>query len=453
MIARRFVLQDLQADRSSASTQRIALSVCDTLDVRRSRSKHTRDHCDNTSMRLLLVHNRYQKPGGEDTVFEAECALLQRNGHEVATYERDNDEIEGNSVWQRADLARRTVWAADSAASIRQILASGHFDAALFYNTFPLVSPSAYYVCESMGVPVIQVLPNFRLICPGATLHRGGRVCEKCVGRTVPWWGAWHGCYRDSRVQSTVVTAMLAFHRLAGTWRDQVTIYIALTEFARGKFIDGGLPAHRIVVKPNFVHPDPGPRAAESGYALFLGRLTKEKGIETLMRAWESLPAIPLKVAGDGPLMPVVAAAAARRGGPAGIEPLGWRTREEVLDLLRGASFLVVPSEWYEGFPLTVAEALACGVPVIGSRLGGVGEVVQHEVSGLHFEPGDAADLASTVARLWHDTALRITLGRGARSQFEAHYTAERNYAMIMNIISAATVRATASDRQPTESV
>ena len=390
-------------------------------------------------MRFLLVHNRYQKPGGEDTVFQAERALLERKGHVVVAYERDNDEIEGHSVWQRADLARRTVWATDSAASIRQILASGRFDAALFYNTFPLVSPSAYYVCESVRVPVIQVLPNFRLICPGATLHRDGRICEKCVGKTVPWWGAWHGCYRDSRIQSAVVTAMLAIHGFAGTWRDHVTTYIALTEFARQKFIEGGLPAGRIVVKPNFIYPDPGSRVGDSGFALFLGRLSREKGIATLMRAWENLPAVPLKVAGDGPLMPLVAESAARRRGPAAIEAMGWRTREEVLDLLKRASFLVVPSEWYEGFPLTIVEALACGVPVIGSRLGGVGEVIQHGVSGLHFEPGDAVDLAAKASRLWSDTALRGSLGRGARSQFEALYTADRNYEMIMEIISAAT--------------
>jgi glycosyltransferase involved in cell wall biosynthesis len=390
-------------------------------------------------MRLLLVHNRYQKPGGEDTVFEAERALLERKGHVVVTYERDNDEIEGNSVWQRADLARRTIWATDSAASIRQILASGHFDAALFYNTFPLVSPSAYYVCESMGVPVIQVLPNFRLICPGATLHRDGRICEKCVAKTVPWWGAWHGCYRNSRIQSTVVTAMLAIHGFAGTWRDHVTTYIALTEFARQKFIEGGLPAGRIVVKPNFIYPDPGSRVGDSGFALFLGRLSREKGIATLMRAWETLPAVPLKVAGDGPLMPLVAESAARRRGPAAIEAMGWRTREEVLDLLKRASFLVVPSEWYEGFPLTIVEAFACGVPVIGSRLGGVGEVVRHGESGLHFQPGDATDLAATAESLWCDEALRRKLGRGARTQFEAHYTADRTYETIMEIISAAT--------------
>jgi glycosyltransferase involved in cell wall biosynthesis len=230
---------------------------------------------------------------------------------------------------------------------------------------------------------------------------------------------------------------MLSFHRLVGTWNERVHTYIALTDFSRRKLIDGGLPGDKIVVKPNFLHPDPGQRACSSGHALFVGRLSREKGVSTLLRAWERLPDIPLKVAGDGPLMHMVQAASKRASG-AGIEALGWLSREEVLGLLSGASFLIIPSLCYEAFPLTIVEAFACGVPVIGSRLGGVGEIIRHEESGLLFDPADAAALADAAKRLWADAPLRSGLGAGARRQFETHYTAERNYTMLMEIFTNA---------------
>ncbi|MDB4306204.1 glycosyltransferase family 1 protein, partial [bacterium] len=234
-------------------------------------------------MRILLIHNRYQQRGGEDIVFETERALLERAGHDVVVYERHNDEINGYPVWRRADLLRRTIWATDSARSICEILVQNRPQVAHFYNSFPLISPAAYYACASEGVPVVQTLPNYRLICPSAQLRRNGQICELCVGKSVAWEGVRYGCYRDSRAQSAAVAGMLLFHRLAGTWKKCVHTYIALTEFSRQKFIDGGLPAEKIAVKPNFLHPDPGPRTRDSGYALFVGRLTTEKGVATLL--------------------------------------------------------------------------------------------------------------------------------------------------------------------------
>jgi glycosyltransferase involved in cell wall biosynthesis len=227
---------------------------------------------------------------------------------------------------------------------------------------------------------------------------------------------------------------MLLFHHLVGTWETCVDKYIALTEFSRRKFIDGGLPAEKIALKPNFLYPDPGHRSHDAGYALFVGRLSEEKGFSTLVRAWENLPDIPLKVAGDGPLMSAAVNKAASRVTGAGIEVLGWLPRQDILKLLSEASYLVVPSVWYEGFPLTIIEAFACGVPVIGSRLGGIGEVIQHQQSGLLFDPGNSADLVTAARRLWEDTSLRLRLGEGARSQYETLYTAERNYRILMEI-------------------
>ena len=388
-------------------------------------------------MRILLAHNRYQQRGGEDFVFETERALLENAGHEVVSYERRNEEIRHYPRAKLLDLPRRVIWATDSTSSIRRILREFRPEIAHFYNTFPLISPAAYYECAKARVPVVQTIPNFRLMCPGATFLRNKTPCELCLCKTIPWPSVYHACYRGSRVASTVVASMLAFHHAIGTWGSKVNVYIALTEFARQKFIEGGLPEEKIVVKPNFISPDPGEKTGDSGFALFVGRISEEKGIRTLLDAWRALPEIPLKVAGDGPLMPLVASFAEKAGGGR-IQVLGWRSRDEVIRLMKGATFLVMPSEWYEGFPLTIVESFACGLPVLGSRLGGVGEVIIHERSGLHFEPGNSVQLATAVRRLWADEELRLRLGSGARAQFESQYTSERNYEMMMAIFENA---------------
>lgn len=366
-------------------------------------------------------------------MFEADRALLERAGHGITVYERHNDEIKSYRAWRRVDLLRRTIWATDTTAALRRMLACERIDVAHFYNVFPLISPSAYYACAAFGVPVVQTVQNYRHSCPAALLHRNGRICEDCVGKAIPWPGVWHGCYRQSRVETAAVAAMLAAHRLAGTWQMRVHTYVALTNFSRRKLIEGGLPAHKIVVKPNFLYPDPGPRAGDSSYVLFAGRLATEKGVATLLGAWQSLHSIPLKVAGDGPLMPLVEEAARKRR-PGGIEPLGWRFRKETLELMENASFLIVPSESYETFGRVVMEAFACGVPVVASRLGSLSELIQDGHSGLLFEPANVEELAGAVRRLWDDKLLRERLGKGARSEFESRYTAERNYRMTMEI-------------------
>jgi hypothetical protein len=196
-------------------------------------------------MRQLLVHNRYQQPGGEDAVFEAEAALLQRHGHDVEQWVEDNREIPTTPT---ARLAAHTVWSSPAVRRLEAILHRTRPEVVHFHNTFPLISPAAYVTCRRQGVPVVQTLHNYRLICPNAMLFRDGHPCEECVGRVVPWPGVVHACYRGSRAQTAVAAAMLATHRVRGTWTRDVDVYVALTQFARGKFLRGGLPETRIVV-------------------------------------------------------------------------------------------------------------------------------------------------------------------------------------------------------------
>src|SRR6266550_2627380 len=251
-------------------------------------------------MKLLLVHNRYRQPGGEDEVFLRQSELLRSAGHEVLEYTRHNDEIVDGGILSKANLAARTLWAWDSVARLRALLRREKPDLAHFHNTFPLISPAAYYACQREGVPVVQSLHNPRLMCPAATFYREGRVCEDCLGRCTSWPGIVHACYHNSHLQTAVVAGMLAGHRILGTWQEQVDAYIVFTEFFRQKFVRAGLPREKIFVNPHFLGTDPGMKQEMGDYALFLGRFEPEKGILTLLKAWRSLGHVPLQIAARG---------------------------------------------------------------------------------------------------------------------------------------------------------
>ncbi len=387
-------------------------------------------------MRILIVHNYYTQPGGEDVVFEAERALLERYGHEVITFVEDNARL---NVINPLKAAVDTIWSKEAQRNIRKLIEQSRPDVVHFHNTFLRISPAAYYVVKEMGLPVVQTLHNYRLICPGALLMRDGHLCEDCLDKVIPWPGIVYSCWRNSRMGTAVVTAMLTVHRLLKTWTKQVDVYIALTEFARCKFIEGGLPAEKISVKPNFIYPDPGNGEHGGNFALFVGRFSAEKGVKTLLTAWRLLKGVPLKVVGDGPLMAEVRGCVEREG--LTVEVLGRRSHEEVFALMRSASFLLFPSEWYETFGMTIAEAFACGLPVVASQLGAMAEIVEDGRTGLLFEPGNPEDLAARVEwALAHPQEMR-RMGRAARQEFEQKYTAEKNYQMLMQIYELAQAR------------
>ncbi len=381
-----------------------------------------------SALRVLLVHNAYQQSGGEDSVVADELALLRRKGHEVIELRRDNQEIQTIS---RPSLAVQTLW---SSATQRQalVLLREHRPAVVHvHNTFPLISPSLYWACARAGVPVVQTLHNFRLACPQAMFLREGRVCESCLGKT-PWPALAHGCYRNSRVQTAVVVGMLALHRTLKTFEQKVTRYIALNEFCKVKFIQAGLPAQRIAVKPNFADvalPLRG-RPARQGM-LFVGRLSPEKGIEVLAQAWGGCPGLSLRVAGTGP------AGVALESQP-GVQMLGHRSPVQVQAEMQSALALVLPSICFENFPRTLVEAFGAGLPVIASRIGALAELIHHGETGLLFNPGDAQDLGR-VMRWAADHPLKMAeMGGNARACYESHYTPDINYEQLMTIYRSA---------------
>lgn len=384
-------------------------------------------------MRILSAHSIYKIPGGEDESRRAEESLLKRMGHDVNRYEQSNHRIE---TLHPLNAATRTIWSIETYQTVMRTLTEQAYDLVHVQNFFPMISPSIYYAARARKVPVVQTLRNYRLLCPNALFLREGRVCEDCMGKPIPLPGLIHACYRDNYLASGVVTAMLTVHRALRTWSRMVNVYITSTEFARQKFIEGGLPADKIVVKPNFVHPDPGKANIKEEFAVFVGRLSVEKGVDTLVSAWEQLgKSIPLKIIGEGPLEDMVIAASKQTPE---IEWLGWKPLPDVYDLMGRAKFLIFPSKWYETFGRVAVEAFAKGTPVIASNLGAIAEVVEHERTGLHFRAGDSEDLARQVEwALVHPTEI-AKMGQEARIQFEEKYSPQRNYHKLMEIYELA---------------
>jgi glycosyltransferase involved in cell wall biosynthesis len=384
-------------------------------------------------MKILSVHNSYQNPGGEDQVFAQETDLLRSHGHEVLLYRASNDQVKGKN---RLVLLGDTIWNKQIHAELRALMHRETPDIVHVHNTFPVISPAVYYAANEEGIPVVQTLHNYRMLCPAATFFRDGHVCEDCLGKRIPWPGVVHACYRGSRLTTAAAAAMLATHNYKETWSKTVSAYIALTDFARNKFIQGGFPEEKIFIKPNYLQSDPRPGEGRGNYAFFVGRLTPEKGIETMLAAWKEIGhELPLQMAGDGPLAPEVQKASRE------MESVTWLKylpRAEILERMKNASVLILPSTWYEGFPMIVAEAFAAGLPVIASNLGSLSSIVDHHRTGLHFEAGQASSLVEAVRWWLAHPAEAILMRSQARLEYETRYTAEVNYQQLMQIYQAA---------------
>ena len=384
-------------------------------------------------MRILTAHNYYQIRGGEDECFEAETKLLREMGEDVEIYQENNDRVAEIS---KLRMAADTIWSKEAYEKLKQRLIKKPSDVVHVHNFFPLISPSVYYAAKAQGVPVVQTLHNYRLLCPNALFFREGKVCEDCLGKFIPYPGVQHGCYRENKVASGAVATMLGVHRAMNTWTKMVDLYICLTEFAKQKFIQAGIPAEKIVVKPNFVSPEPTVGFGKGGYALFVGRLSVEKGLDTLLAAWEQLgEQIPLKIVGDGPLASDVLEATKRFPQ---IEWLGRRPMSEVHDLMGEAMFLVFPSKWYETFGRVAIEAFAKGTPVIAANIGAIAEIVAPGKTGLHFHPGVPEDLADKVKWVLGNPEKLVQMRQEARLEFEAKYTPKKNYQQLIEIYTKA---------------
>jgi glycosyltransferase involved in cell wall biosynthesis len=381
------------------------------------------------TLRILVIHCAYQLRGGEDSVVESEVALLQQHGHDVKLWLKHNSDIDQMPRWQ---VALDTIWSRRSVKELKALVATWHPDVIHVHNTSLVMSPSVLWAAHALGIPVVQTLHNFRLSCLSATFLRDGSVCEDCLGR-VPTAGIRHGCYRGSRLQSAVLATSIMVHRWGQTYPRTVQRFIALTAFARDKLIQAGLPSDKIRIKPNFVPKTPGATTSPRQGALYVGRLSVEKGINVLLEAVQKhqLPIDDLLVLGTGPFE----AATHEALGP---RYLGHQPLEEVLTCMQRASFLLLPSVCYEGFPRTVVEAFSRGLPVIASRLGSMAELIEHQKTGLLFTPGDSGDMARTVKWALDNPDDMAKMGENARQIHQTCFTEDRNHALLMSIYQEA---------------
>jgi glycosyltransferase involved in cell wall biosynthesis len=388
-------------------------------------------------MNILIVHNTYRQPGGEDVVVAQESALLEKNGHRVTIYARNNDEMDELSFWEKLGLIGRIISANDTKLSVRRLIRDLKPDLVHVHNTFAMVSPSVFEACHEEDVPVVHTIHNYRLLCPAATFYRDGTECQECVTRSL-LSSVRHACYRDSHVMSAAVALMLKTHRARQTWDRRIDAYIALSRFVKNRFVQCGIPSNRIYVKPNFVDPDPGKRSGTGDFALFVGRLSPEKGAATLLKAWQLLPCwMPLVIAGDGPMRGLLESEVAEKGLQS-VRFVGQLDRNEVYDLMKRAAFLIVPSVWEEPFGLVVAEAFACGTPVLAASVGGIPEMVEDHVTGLRFAADNPKDLAKKITWAQEHLPEMAVMGNGARKVYESRYTGSTNYEFLMDIYASA---------------
>ncbi len=389
-------------------------------------------------MKILIAHNFYQNSGGEDEVFFAESALLERQGHTVLRYTVTNKSA---VAYSQLRLAKSTIWNSTHYSELRELLRREHPDVLHVHNTLLLLSPSIYYAAKEEKVPVVQMVHNYRPFCLNGVLFRDGKVCEQCIGR-YPVPGVVHKCYRNSYSASAALFMLyLAHYKILHTYQRFVSAFITSTRFAKDLLIRMGLPEAKIAVKPNLVRiadysTEPNKVSGMAGQAVFIGRLEARKGLWTLLSAIEQVN-IPFVLVGDGDLRAEIEHWLSERPNLQ-VEITGWLESTEVFRRLQRASLLVFPSEFYESFGNVIAEAFACGVPVITTSIGAQSELVENGRTGFLFPPGDNLALAQLIRLVSSNHELRERLGKNARSEFEAKFTSERNYQILMNIYSEA---------------
>lgn len=382
---------------------------------------------------ILQVHNFYQLPGGEDTVAQNERLLLEERGHRVVPYTRDNKELNNFSLFRKLLLPLTTVFHSKTYRDVRRLIRAEHIDLVHVHNTLNLVSPAVYYAALAEGVPVVQTVHNFRLLCPGATFYRDGHICEDCVAHGLGC-AVRHGCYRDSRLQTLACVLSTRVHRMTGVYGR--LSYICLTEFNREKLLNlRQIRPERVYVKPNFVASRQAPILCEEGRQnqfVFAGRLDRLKGVEVLLAAWKLLgPDAPrLILCGAGPLEGWCADFI-RESALTNVELRGLLPNAAVRHLIGQSRALILPTQWYEGFPMTIAEAFSVGTPVLCSDLGNAGSLVTEGVTGRKFRPDSPEALAAAVRSC--AGMYESTYGEYLRA-----YTPERNYETLMNIYARA---------------
>lgn len=387
--------------------------------------------------RILQIHNFYQIPGGEDVVVRNEKQLLEEHGHQVFSYYRSNKELNEGGKIRKLLIPFTAVFSIQTYREVRKIIREEHIDIVHVHNTLMMVSPSVFYAAFSSGVPVVQTLHNFRMLCPAGSFFRDNVICEECVDHGMGC-AVKHKCYRNSKLQTIVSTAILKIHRFLGTYYK--VNFICLTEFNRNKLLSSLNPdkkivdPHRVYIKPNFTFAEgiiPVERQPEEEYFLFAGRVEALKGIDIAIRAFEKLPDENLYIAGSGPMLEEMEDYVEEHH-MNNVKFLGYLQKEEMTEKFYHAKAVIMTSQCYEAFAMTIAEAYSYGVPVIAGRVGNMEGMVKEGVTGVKFTYNSAEDLAKKVEEF--NQMDLAALKESAREFYEKRLRPEDNYRKLMQI-------------------
>ena len=383
-------------------------------------------------MKILIIHNKYQQKGGEDFVFENEFNLLQKYGHTVDILIFDNNQIK--SAIDKLKIGLFSIYNPESAKILEDKINSFKPDIIHVHNFFPIASPSIFFTAKKNDIPIVMTLHNYRLICPNALLFRNGNICEECINKVFPYRGIIHKCYRDSFMQTLSLSLVTSIHRYIKTWHSKVDKFITLTNFQKNKILSSSIniPKKKFVVKPNFSEDFGEGYQNREDYFLYVGRLSQGKGVLTMLKAFDGTN-FNLIIVGDGIFKNEVIKYKEKNKN---IKYLGFKLKKEIIELMKKTKALIFTSEWYEGLPMVLVEALSTGTPVITSNIGSQAEIVKDKHLGMHFNTGDFIDLRKKIAEFLKINNRRFY--QNARNEYLDKYTPEKNYEKLLSIYKEA---------------
>ena len=387
-------------------------------------------------LRILQVHNAYQIPGGEDVVVANEKKLLEMNGNEVFSYSRNNDELKTMNAFQKLRIPFTAVYSFKTYREVKKLIRENKIDIVHVHNTLMVVSPSVFYAAFHCHVPVVQTLHNFRMLCPAGSYFRGDRICEECSEKGLQC-SLKYGCYRGSKAQTFVSAAILKIHRMLGTYRK--VNFICLTEFNREKLSrlnEGGkqiVDMKKVYIKPNFTFQEgiSGEVQKAGDYFLVVGRVEALKGIDVVVKAFEKIPDQKLIVAGDGPMMAEMKAYI-KEHNMSNVKFAGYLDKAKVQEKYRGAKAVIMASQCYEAFAMTIAEAYSNAVPVIAGNVGNLANMVEEGVTGIKFVYDSPDDLAAKILK--YNTMDIAKMKQNAKTFYEKRLKPEDNYRILEEI-------------------
>jgi glycosyltransferase involved in cell wall biosynthesis len=380
-------------------------------------------------MKIVYCHNYYRHRGGEDVSFECDLQLLRDRGHQVVAFTRDNHDLSSRSP----RTISKTIWNRQTEREMHDVLTRERPDVLHCNNLFPMISPSVYRAASRLRIPIVQAVRNYRNLCANSFLFRDGSVCQKCLHSALPWHAIRHRCYRDSAAATGVVVAAQLANRVFKIQQRYVNAFFAPTEFARQIHLQAGYPKQKFFRRSNFILPDLGAQLHKEDYALFVGRLSPEKGISTIVSAWRHYNIeIPLQIVGEGPEEATIRE---QTQGMDHVRCVGQLPTDEVLQRIAGARFLIISSQWFETFGRTIAEAFSRGTPVIGSNLGAMAELIQDGENGFLFEAGNPASLQAVVQRLDGLSSEKcLAMRERARASYDESCSPAVSYRELMSV-------------------